>query len=61
MWGRVWVYIPIQEWVLVGFLGRVVCMTAGKRKRQNMNRKWWAIARLWGASTLILRSLDFIL
>ena len=36
-------------------------MTAGKRRRQSTNRKRWAIARLCGASTLVLRSLDFIL
>lgn len=58
--GRVWKQ-GTQGWVLVAFLGRVICVTVGERKRPRTNRKWWGVARLWRAFTLILRSWVFIL
>lgn len=58
--GRVWKQ-GTQGWVLVAFLGRVICVTAGERKRQRTNRKRWAVARLWRAFAPSLRSLVFIL
>lgn len=46
---------------VVGFLGRGVYVTVGEKKEAKRKRRWWDVARLWRALTLIPRSLDYIL